>query len=150
MCVGRFCAGSIQAFTTARMKMLYLGTRRGSRTLHSRLAKHSATSGGATSLAGTGVRPKAENLSMSRPEEFPTFTTFAASFLAGTAITHSRVVRSAAKLQLASLTTHATSGGVNSTILGHHMVMTLALPLCAVVSSTTGPGSSSWYPLGHR
>jgi hypothetical protein len=58
-------------------------------------------------------------------------------------MTHSRVARKAAKLKFASLTTQATSGGSNSTIMCHDIVMTLARPLRAVVSSTTGPGSSS-------
>ncbi len=49
-------------------------------------------------IAGTGVRPKAANLSMSRPDELPTFTTLGANSSAGTAITHSPVARNAAKL----------------------------------------------------
>ena len=59
------------------------------------------------------------------------------------AMTHSFVARSAAKLKLASLTTQATSGGVNSTIMCHDIVMTLSRPRWAVVSRTTGPGSSN-------
>jgi hypothetical protein len=45
---------------------------------------------------------------------------------------------------LALLTTQATSGGSNSTIMSQDIVMTLARPLRAVVSKTTGPGSSNW------
>src|SRR3990172_4971400 len=147
MVLGRFCAGSIHALSTSRMKRLYLAASRVSYTLHSRLAKHSAMSGAATRAAGTGVRPKAVNLSVSRPDALPASTTFAASFRAGMAITHSPVARSAVKLKFASLTTHATSGGMNSTIIFHDMVITLARPFRAVVRSTTGPGSSSWYTL---
>src|SRR5665647_921823 len=108
MVLRRFCAGSIHAFRTSRMKRLYFGTRRVSLTLHSRLAKHSAISGGATRAAGTGVRPNAVNLSVLRPDTLPTLTTVPASLRAGMAITHSRVARSAAKLKFALLTTHAT------------------------------------------
>ena len=35
-----------------------------------------------------------------------------------------------------------TSGGTNSIMVCHDIVITLVLPLCAVVSSSTGPGSS--------
>jgi hypothetical protein len=56
------------------------------------------TSGAFTCSADNGVRPKAANLSMSRPELLPTFTTFGAKPTAGIAITHSPVVRKAAKL----------------------------------------------------
>jgi hypothetical protein len=45
---------------------------------------------------------------------------------------------------LALLTTQATCGGSNSTIMCQDMVMTLARPLRTVVSNTTGPGSSNW------
>jgi len=45
MVLGFFWAGSIQALTTARTKRLYFLTSRVSATMHSRLAKHSATSG---------------------------------------------------------------------------------------------------------
>ena len=48
--------------------------------------------------AGTLVNPKAANLSVSQPHEFPTFTTTGARWLAGTAITHSRAARSPPKL----------------------------------------------------
>jgi hypothetical protein len=34
-----------------------------------------------------------------------------------------------------------TSGGSNSIIVCHDIVNTLALPLCAVVGRSTGPGS---------
>jgi hypothetical protein len=60
------------------------------------------------------------------------------------AITHSAVARNAAKLWSAELTIQATSGGLNSTIMCHDMVMTLLRPPWAVVSRTTGPGSSNW------
>jgi hypothetical protein len=53
------------------------------------------------------------------------------------------VARNAAKLKSAPLTTQATNGGSNSTIMCQDIVMTLARPLWAVVSKTTGPGSSS-------
>jgi hypothetical protein len=51
--------------------MLYLFTKRVSVTLHSRLAKHSLISGGATVADGTLVNSKAVNLSVSEPDEFP-------------------------------------------------------------------------------
>ena len=57
---------------------------------------------------------------------------------------HSFVARKAAKLWFLLLTTQATSGGSNSTIMCHDSVMTLARALRAVVSRTTGPGSSNW------
>src|ERR1039458_8530532 len=98
MVFGFFCAGSIQALSTSRTKRLYLLTRRVSDTLHSRLAKRAATRGGATRSAGAAVRPNLANFSTSRPEQFPTSTTLGASARAGTAITHSFVVRNAAKL----------------------------------------------------
>src|ERR1035437_8952131 len=98
MVLGSFCVGSVQALSTSRTKRLYLLTRRVSATLHSRFAKHSATKGGATRLAGAGVKPNLLNLSKSRPEQLPTFTTLGASSRAGTAITHSLVARNAAKL----------------------------------------------------
>src|ERR1035441_8135775 len=98
MVFGSFCAGSVQALSTSRMKRLYLLTRRVSATLHSRLAKHSATRGGATRWAGVGVSPNLSNFSTSRPEQLPTSTTLDASSSAGTAITHSLVTRNAAKL----------------------------------------------------
>ena len=60
---------------------------------------------------------------------------------------HCRVAFSAAKLKSFSLTTQPTSGGSNSIILCHDIVITLELPLWEVVSSTTGPGSSSPYTL---
>jgi hypothetical protein len=41
------------------------------------------------------------------------------------------------------LTTQATNGGVNSTIVCQDIAMTLARPLRAVVNKTTGPGSSN-------
>ena len=46
-----------------------------STTLHSRLAKHSATSGAPTRVAGTGVSPMAANLSTERPLTLPQRTT---------------------------------------------------------------------------
>jgi hypothetical protein len=45
--------------------LLNLFTKRVSVTLHSRLAKHSAMSGGVTLADGILLNPKAENLSMS-------------------------------------------------------------------------------------
>jgi hypothetical protein len=92
--------------------------------------------------AGFGVRPKVSNLSTLRPELLPISTTFSAISTVGMLITHCRVACSASKLKLLLLTMHPTSGGSNSIIVSHDMVMTLALPLWAVVSSTTGPGSS--------
>ena len=38
----------------------------------------------------------------------------------------------------------AIRGGTNSIIMCQLIVMTLARPLCAVVTSTTGPGSIRW------
>src|SRR5208283_944071 len=98
MVFGNFRVGSVQALRTSRIKRLYRLTRRVSTTLHSRLAKHSATRGGATRSAGVGVKPILWNFSTSRPEQLPTATTLGASSSAGTAITHSFVARNAAKL----------------------------------------------------
>ena len=81
---------------------------------------------------------------MSRPEQLPILTTLGASSTAGMAITHSPVARKAAKLKSASLTMQTMSGGSKSTIMCHDIVMTLARPLSAVVSRTTGPGSIVW------
>jgi len=53
-----------------------------------------------------------------------------------------RVALSAVKLKSWPLTTQPTSGGSNSIMVCHDIVMTLARPLCEVVSKTTGPGSS--------
>src|ERR1039458_3149712 len=128
MVFGSFCAGSIHTLSTSRTNMQYLLTNRPSATLHSRFAKHSATSGGATSSAGTGVRPNLSNLSTFRPEQLPTSTTLAANSSAGMAITHSFVARNAAKLWFLLLTTQATSGGSNSTIMCHDRVMPLGRP----------------------
>src|ERR1035438_8768607 len=83
MVFGFFCAGSVQALSTSRMKRLYLLTSRVSATLHSRLAKHSATNGGATRSAGAGVSLNLSNFSTSRPEQLPISTTLAASSSAG-------------------------------------------------------------------
>src|ERR1017187_5042293 len=98
MAFGFFCAGSIHVLTTSRIKRLNLLTRQVSATLHSRLAKHSATRGGVTSSAGTGVRPNLSNLATSRPEQLPTSATLGASCNAGMAITHCFVAVNAAKL----------------------------------------------------
>src|ERR1019366_8185076 len=98
MVFGFFCDGSVQALSSSNTNRLNLFTRRVSTTLHSRLAKHSASKAGATRSAGNGVKPNILNLSTSRPEQFPIPTTLGASSRAGTAITHSFVVRSAAKL----------------------------------------------------
>ena len=103
------------------------------------LAKHSATNGAETCSAFSGVRWKAENLSTSRPEQLPIATTFSANSTAGIAITHSFVVRSAAKLWSRLLTMQAIKGGSKSTIICQDIVMTLARPLCAVVNRTTAP-----------
>ena len=54
--------------------------------------------GAATLSAGSALSPNAANLSMSRPDELPIFTTLAASLRAGMAITHWREPRRAAKL----------------------------------------------------
>ena len=51
----------------------------------------SATSGADTCSAGSGVNHAVANLSVSRPEQFPTSTTFSARPTAGIAITHSLV-----------------------------------------------------------
>ena len=99
-------------------------------------------SGARTREAATGVSPMASNLSICRPELFPQATTFSASSTVGILITHSLVDFSVLKVKLRLLTTQATIGGSNSIIVCHDCVMTLARSLSAVVSSTTGPGSS--------
>ena len=70
-------------------------------------------------------------------------TTLSANSTVGMLITHSRVALRLANEQFRLLTTQPTSGGVNSIIRCHDMGMTFARPARAVVSSTTGPGSSS-------
>jgi len=47
------------------------------------------------------------------------------------------------KLKSRLLTTQPTSGGSNSIMVCHDIAMALMRPLCAVLSSSTGPGSSS-------
>ena len=89
------------------------------------------------------MSPIVSNLSTSRPDMFPQATTFSASSTVGMLITHSLVAFNVLKVKLRLLTTQATIGGSNSIIVCHDWVMTLARPLRAVVSSTTGPGSSS-------
>src|ERR1039458_8266062 len=88
MVFGCFCAGSVQALTTSRTNRLNLLTRRVSTTLHSRLAKHSATRGGPTRAAFFGVRRNLSQLSRSCPEQLQIPTTLGASSTAGMAITH--------------------------------------------------------------
>ncbi len=60
----------------------------------------------------------------------------------GMLITHSRDDLSRPNEWLRLLTTQPTSGGSNSSIECHDIAMTFALPASAVVSRTTGPGSS--------
>ena len=55
-------------------KKIVLVDKRVSVTLHSRLAKQSAMSGGWMQVAGIVIRPNAPNFSRSRPDEFPTLT----------------------------------------------------------------------------
>src|ERR1019366_3152382 len=98
----------------------------------------------------SGVKLNFSNLSTSRPEQLPIPTILGASSSAGIAITHSFVARNAAKLKSALLTTQATNGGSNSTIMCQDIVMMLARPLCVVVNRTTGPGSSNRYTLDNR
>jgi hypothetical protein len=92
--------------------------------------------------AATGVRLKLANLSTIRPEVFPHATTFSANSTVGMLITHSRVALRVWNVKFRLLTTQATSGGSNSNMVCHDCAMMLARPLAAVVSSTTGPGSS--------
>src|SRR5574340_1500645 len=124
------------------MKKLYLFTSRVSTTLHSKLAKHSSISGGATQEAGFGVRPKCSNLSTSRPLVLPQPTTCLASSTEGMLMTHSRVDFKAANEKLRPLSTQPIRGGSNSIMVSHDKVMMFGRPLAAVVTSTTGPGSS--------
>ena len=60
-------------------------------------------------------------------------------------MTHSCVAFSVANEALRLLTTQPTSGGANSSIVSHDIAITFDRPSRAVVSSTTGPGSSNWY-----
>lgn len=100
--------------------------------------------GATTRVEGAGVSPIASNLPQSRPETLAAATTFPASRRSGMAITHSPVATSARRLKFARLTTQATGGGSNSIIVCHDIANTFACPRCAVVTSTTGPGSSNW------
>ncbi len=74
---------------------------------------------------------------------FPQPTTCPASSTVGMLITHSPVALRAAKLWLRPLITQPTSGGSNSIMVCHDMAMTFARPRWAVLTRTTGPGSSS-------
>ena len=91
------------------------------------------------------MSPNVLNLSISLPEVFPHPTTLPASSTVGMLITHSLVAFKMLKVRLRLLTTQPTMGGSKSIIVCHDMVMTLAFPFRAVVSSTTGPGSSRRY-----
>ncbi len=66
-----------------------------------------------------GRRQKAPNLSISRPEQLPTATTFSASLTAGMAIAHSSVTRRTVKLWSRLPIMLAIRGGSNSTIMRH-------------------------------
>jgi hypothetical protein len=111
------------------MNMLYLLTKLVSTTLHSILARHSATNGALTCSAAAGVRPKVSNLSTSSPEQLPMSTTLEIRSTVGIAITHSRVLRKAVKLWFAPLTRQPIRGGSNSIIMCQLIVMMFALPL---------------------
>ncbi len=88
------------------------------------------------------MRPKVLNLSSLRPDVLPQPTTCAASSTVGMLITHSLVAFNTPKLWLRLLITQPTSGGSNSIIVCQDMVMMFARPFWAVVTNTTGPGSS--------
>ena len=57
--------------------------------------------------------------------------------------THSPVARNVSNVWFWLLMTQPTSGGTNSIIVCHDIGMTFVRPARAVVTSTTGPGSSS-------
>src|SRR3989337_4591459 len=78
-----------------------------------------------------------------KPEVLPQPTAFAASSTVGMLITHSLVAFRIPKVWLRLLITQPTVGGSNSIIVCHDMAIIFARPLWAVVTSTTGPGSSS-------
>src|SRR5574337_2077882 len=91
MVCGCFFERSIHAFTTLRIKILYLSTIFVSTTLHSRLAKHWSINGALTRDAGDCDRPNFLNLSMLRPDMLPHPTTCLISSTVGIFITHSFV-----------------------------------------------------------
>src|SRR5208283_5380862 len=102
-------------------------------------------SGALTTDAAPGVRPKVLNLSTDCPEVFPQLTTFFANSTVGTLITHSPVARNISNVWFWTLTTQPTMGGTNSIMVCHDMGMIFTRPARVVVTSTTGPGSSSPY-----
>jgi hypothetical protein len=89
-----------------------------------------------------GVRPNSLNLSVSRPEQLPIFTTVSARSAVGMLIAHCRLCRIRSKLWLPPEIRQATSDGENSITMCQPMVMTLVSFLCAELTRTIGPGSS--------
>jgi hypothetical protein len=82
-------------------------------------------------------------LSTDWPEVFPQLTTFLANSTVGTLMTQSPVARNISNVWFWLLITQPTIGGWNSIIVCHDRVMMFARPVRAVVTSTTGPGSSN-------
>src|SRR5512141_1235486 len=82
---------------------------------------------------------------MLRPEVLPQPTTSFARSAVGILITHSRLFFNMPNVWFRELITQPISGGSNSIIVCQDIVMTFACPPCAVVTSTTGPGSTSRY-----
>src|SRR5512145_2780806 len=97
-------------------------------------------SGAFTLLAGSGVSLNLANLSVSVPEQVPTPTTLSSRSTGGIAITHSLLLRMAAKEWFHGPVVRANTG-VKSTTMVQEMVMMLLCWPSWVVMSTTGPGS---------
>src|SRR3989338_5447839 len=95
----------------------------------------------------TGVRPKAENLSVFAPDTLPQAIAFFAISLVGMFMTHSFEALISLKLWFRSLITQPTSGGSKSIMVCQDMVMILARPFQAELTMTTGPDSSKVYTL---
>ena len=114
-------------------------------TLSRRMHKPASVPSTTLGEAASGVRPKRANLSTLAPEVLPQATTWRAISTVGMAITHSRVAMSMSQVTWLALSTQPTSGGSNSIIVCQDIGIALARPACCTASSTTGPGSSSWY-----
>lgn len=72
----------------------------------------------------------------------PQRTTASAMSIVGMLITHSLLALSRLNEQSPLLTTQASSGRSNSSMVCHDIAITFALPAQAVVNSATGPGPS--------
>jgi hypothetical protein len=104
-----------------------LSTSSGTENLEFKGGEQSATTGGATRRAGTGVwLGDLWNLSAFRPAHLPIPEIWSAFLRVRMAIRRSLVARMAARLDFSLLTAPATRGGSNSTIMCRDIVLPLA------------------------